>query len=399
MKTSLFLSYITLLAAAVHTSLPAQQDSTGRVVLQEEIYNRPFVVSSGPSLSVGGYVEGNTNYFATDGVSEGFSMELRRFNVFFYSSISRSITFISELEFEHGTEEIALETAQLDFEVDPALVFRGGILLVPIGGYNQNHDSPKWDFIERPLVSTEIIPSTLSQVGFGLYGKIPVGAAVLTYDGYIMNGLDDGIILNDLGRTYLQAGKSSEAFEEDNNGEPAYAGKLALSHSDFGEIGFSYFGGAYNRFKVEGERVDESRWLSIYAVDIGATIGKAELHGEIAMNMITVPDDLAEMFGTRQWGAYAEVVHPILNIALPGSKEGVLSAGLRLEHVDYNTGAFESTGENIGDHVSAVALGLSFRPNPGTVVRANFRRHWITDILGNAPVHHGGVQVGIASYF
>ncbi|MFT5859139.1 MAG: hypothetical protein ACI865_001236, partial [Flavobacteriaceae bacterium] len=51
---------------------------------------------------------------------------------------------LAELEFEHGTEEIALETALLDFELHSAFNFRAGIILPQIGMFNVNHDSPKW---------------------------------------------------------------------------------------------------------------------------------------------------------------------------------------------------------------------------------------------------------------
>jgi len=126
----------------------AQADST---TAQEGIYDRPFIGSLA-STSIGGYVEGNTNYHVEDGVSEGLSMELRRFNIFLFSQISERIRFLSELEFEHGTEEIALETALVDVQVRPSLIVRAGIILPPLGYFNQNHDSPKWDFVERPLV-------------------------------------------------------------------------------------------------------------------------------------------------------------------------------------------------------------------------------------------------------
>lgn len=85
-------------------------------------------------------------------------MELRRFNVFIYSNISRKIKFLSELEFEHGTAEIELETKQLDFEINQSLNFRMGILLPQIGMFNVNHDSPKREVIDRQLVSTMTIP-------------------------------------------------------------------------------------------------------------------------------------------------------------------------------------------------------------------------------------------------
>ena len=142
----------------------AQVDST---LAQEGIYDRPFI-GSVSNTAIGGYIEGNTNYFVEDGITKGFSMELRRFNIFMYSSISRRVRFLSELEFEHGTEEIALETALVDFQISPALVLRAGIILPPIGYLNQNHDSPKWDFVDRPLVTTGVIPSTLSVVAAGV---------------------------------------------------------------------------------------------------------------------------------------------------------------------------------------------------------------------------------------
>ncbi len=73
----------------------AQVDST---LAQEGIYNRPFIASVS-NTAIGGYIEGNTNYFVEDGITEGFSMELRRFNIFLYSAISQRVRFLSELEF------------------------------------------------------------------------------------------------------------------------------------------------------------------------------------------------------------------------------------------------------------------------------------------------------------
>src|SRR5690606_6359027 len=110
-------------AAFASPALEAQETDSTRRTVQEGIYARPVVGSLGRT-SVGGYVEGNTNHVVEDGVGEGFSMELRRFNVFLFSSLGSRIRFISELEFEHGTEEIALETALIDVAINPSLVIR-----------------------------------------------------------------------------------------------------------------------------------------------------------------------------------------------------------------------------------------------------------------------------------
>ena len=187
------------------------QTPTDTIANKDAIFARPFIFQGNlgqkTSTAIGGYLEGNTNYFVEDGIGDGFSMEMRRFNIFLYSSVSDRIRFLSELEFEHGTEEIALETALIDFEFHPALIFRAGVLLPPIGYFNQNHDGPKWEFIDRPLVSTTLIPSTLSEIGFGVHGNVPVNSSIFTYEAYLTNGLNDNVIGNSENRTSLAAGK------------------------------------------------------------------------------------------------------------------------------------------------------------------------------------------------
>jgi hypothetical protein len=372
-----------------------QSDST---LAQEGLYDRPFIGSLA-STSVGGYLEGNTNWFVEDGISEGFSMELRRFNIFLFSTISPRVRFLSELEFEHGTEEIALETALVDFLVRPELVLRAGILLPPLGYLNQNHDSPRWDFVERPLVSTGIIPSTLSEVGGGLYGKFLTRGAVLSYDVYLTNGLGDGVLDNEEGRTDIASGKHEEMFAEDNNGSPAISARVAARRPGLGEVGVSWYGGHYNAFRVDGVEVDERRWLGIAALDLGLSLGGVDVRAEAALARIDVPPGLAEVFGARQWGGHVDVIVPVWLPLLPGYDAAVLSLGLRAEHVDYNRGTFTSTGRDIGDEVSAIVPSLSFRPNPGTVFRVNYRYHWIRDFARNPVAHRAGLQLGFATYF
>jgi len=349
--------------------------------------------------SIGGYVEGNTNWFVEDGVSEGFSMELRRFNVFLFSQISQRVRFLSELEFEHGTEEIALETALVDLQIRPELTVRAGIILPPLGYLNQNHDSPRWDFVERPLVSTDIIPSTLSEVGGGIYGRLPLGRATLTYDAYLTNGLADGVVGNELGRTDVASGKSEELVGEDNNGSPALSGRIAIRSPSLGEAGVSYYGGHYNSFRVEGEEVEERRWLGIAALDFGGSLGPANVRGELAYATVDVPPGMVEIFGDTQWGGHVDVTLPLWRPRLTSYQNAVVAGALRLERVDYNVGEFVSTGEPIRDDVSALAVGLSMRPTPGTVFRANYRFHRIRDFAGNPTTRMAGFQVGFATYF
>jgi len=378
----------------------AQNDSIQ--TRQDAIYDRPFIISIGKiNTAIGGYLEGNTNYFVEDGVGEGFSMELRRFNIFLYSNISPSITLLSELEFEHGTEEIALETAIIDFEVNPALNFRAGILLPFIGLVNTNHDSPKWEFIDRPLSSTEIIPTTLSEVGFGFYGKFyPHINSIISYDAYLVNGLQEEIILNDQGKTHLPSGKTEEMFGEDNNGLPMYNARIGYSHRKLGEIGLSGYGGVYNRFRIEGEKVAEKQYLSIMAIDWSTQLKKLTIQGEFVLVNVEVDPAISEIYGTKQYGGFIEAVYPLIQRTILRFENSVINAGLRFERIDYNVGKFKTNiTTNIGDENTAIAFSLSLRPNASTIIRANYRYHWIQDNLGNPTARKAGFQFGIASYF
>ncbi len=384
------------LSALGHVAAAAQ--ATDSTLAQDGIYARPFI-GAVSIASIGGYVEGNTNYFVEDGVGDGFSMELRRFNLFLFSQISQRVRFLSELEFEHGTEEIALETALVDFQVRPELVIRAGIILPPLGFFNQNHDSPRWDFVERPLVSTDIIPSTLSEVGGGVYGRVGLAGLILSYDAYLTNGLTDAVVGNELGRTDIASGKGEELFAEDNNGSPALSGRVALREPSLGEVGFSYYGGYYNAFRVEGTDVDERRWLGITALDFGGAVGPAEVRGEVAYASIDVPPGMVEIFGDAQWGVHVDVTVPVWRPRMSGYPDARVAASVRLERVDYNVGTFASTGEPIRDEVTALVPSISFRLSAGTVLRANYRYHWTRDFVGNPTNRMAGFQLGFATYF
>lgn len=369
---------------------------------QDAVYNRPFIVSGQMgqrTAYVGGYVEGNTNYFITDGITDGFSMELRRFNMFLYAAVSPKIKFLSELEFEHGTEEIALEMAMLDFKVHSSLVLRGGILLPPVGYFNQNHDGPRWEFVERPLVSTTIIPATLSEMGFGLYGKIPTGEGqVFTYQAYMVNGLGEDIVGNNEGRTSLQAGKHASIVAEDNNGIPSFTGRTAFKNA-WGEFGVSYYGGVYNSFRADGIVLEPRRPMHLYAFDYQLQFGSLRILGEAAGVTANVPSGLDPRFGEQQWGMHTDVIYPVLQTSLLGWRNVTLNALFRGEYIDYNAGTFPSTGDKIYDELTALVPGVSLRFTSSTVLRFNYRYHWRRDLVGNPPARTAGFQFGFASYF
>ncbi|MER3523527.1 MAG: hypothetical protein C4326_05510 [Ignavibacteria bacterium] len=225
--------------------------------------------------------------------SEAFDAPIEGLIIF--SSISPHIKLTSELEFEHGTEEIKLETALLDIVLLDELTVRGGILFSPLGKFNLVHDGPRNEFTDRPLVSTRIIPTTLSEVGFGCYGAFtPYDNHRLTYEVYVVNGLNDDVILNGNG-TSIPEGRP-KTFDEDNNGSPALLGRLAWQSEFCLELGASVHTGVYNTFKKEGLVVDDKRRLTIVALDGEFRWNRLLLQREFARASIQIPPSLIGLF-------------------------------------------------------------------------------------------------------
>jgi len=290
----------------------------------------------------------------------------------------------------------------MDIELHPLLNLRGGIIMNPIGAFNQNHDGPKWEFIGRPFSATTIIPSTWSNVGFGIFGKYAKNNFVWAYETYLTNGFDDKIISNSENRTWLPASKQNpDRFEESFNGVPLVTAKTAVRHRKIGEIGLSWMGGVYNKFIEEGITLDKKRRVDLYAIDFNTTLSKIKTYitGEWVWAMVDVPETQPQEFGSKLQGGFIDIVQPILKRKILGWENSTLNLAFRTEYVDYNVGGFKETNENIADHLVAIVPGISFRPSQQTVIRFNYRYHWQTDLLGNPASKTAGIEFGFSTYF
>ncbi|MBA3647636.1 MAG: hypothetical protein H0W62_03640 [Chitinophagales bacterium] len=377
-------------------------DTLKQIMNMDAIYNRPALKYDKLPVSLGGYVEANYQYLGTDGISEGHQFQFRRLTLFVSSTISKRIKFLSEIEFEPADKEIAIEFAAVDVEFHPLLNLRGGMIVNPIGAFNQNHDGPKWEFIDRPISATQMLPATWSNAGFGLYGKYYKKDWMFGYELYATSGFDNSIIENDQNRTSLPAAKeNAERFEENNSGEPLITGKIAVKNTKVGEVGLSYMGGAYNKFQDDGLQLDDKRKVNVFAVDLKTTINKTKTNfiGEWAWVFVDVPETYSQQFGNKQRGGFLDIVQPVLNRTILGWNNSVLNLACRLEYVDYNVGKFTETKEKIADDVWSVMPAISFRPSAQTVFRLNYRIQKQRDLLGNPPANTAGISFGISTYF
>jgi hypothetical protein len=377
-------------------------DTVQQTMNMDAVYNRPFIKVGKLPVSLGGYMEANWQHMGTDGISEGHQFQFRRLTLFVSSTISKHLKFLSEIEFEDGGKEIAIEFAALDVELHPLLNFRGGIIMNPIGAFNQNHDGPKWEFTDRPVSATQLLPATWSNAGFGLYGKYYSNDWMFGYETYLSGNFDNSIIDNEENKTFLPAAKENpDRFEDINSGLPLFTGKIAVRNSKICEIGFSYMGGVYNKFQEDEIKIDDKRRVDVFAIDFNSTISKLNtfITGEWTWINVDVPSTYTQQYGTRQQGGFLDIVQPLIKWDMRGWENATLNIACRLEYVDWNIGKFNETGESIGDNMWSIMPAISFRPTTLTVFRLNYRYMQQQDILGNPPAKTGGFSFGISTYF
>ena len=272
----------------------------------------------------------------------------------------------------------------------------------PIGAFNQNHDGPKWEFVDRPVSATQMLPATFSNAGFGIYGKKYSQDWVFAYEAYVTNGFNDRVIDNSDGRTSLPAVKEDkDRFEESFNGSPLLTGKLAIRNKKIAEVGISYMGGIYNKFEDDGLVIDKRRRADVIAVDANSTLRGINtfINAEWAWVMVDVPATYTQQYGDKQQGGFIDIVQPVFKRKLFGFEKSVINLACRLEYVDWNVGSFRETGGNIADDFVSIVPALSWRPSPQTVIRLNYRYSWQQDLLGNPPARTAGFQAGFSTYF
>jgi len=353
------------------------------------IYDRPFIAREIGRTRFGGYAETAFRYEREEGVKEELSFGVERFNLFAFAPVSERVRLVSEIEFEEGGEEVKIELAIIDFEIHTALVFRGGILLSPLGRFNIAHDSPANEVNDRPLVSTQIIPTTLSEAGMGFYGALYPGArSRVTYEVYAVNGFHEGLIEESPDGTRIALGKSNF---EDNNAHPSIVGRVAASPTPALEIGLSAHAGPYNVYRVEGLDVDERRDLTILAADVDWTWRRFGFLGEYAEASIDVPAASGGLFARNQRGFYLQGRARFLEDAfttLPGSW---FTAVTRYDLVDFDA-------DRRGDSARRLTLGLNLRPTSETVFKLDYFHQWVRDRF-DVETRGAGIILGAASYF
>ena len=207
--------------------------------------------NGGKSITVAGYGEVHFNQQFADTLRHNGKMDVHRVIMFLGYKFTDKTFFVTELEFEH-VNQLYVEQAFLQHNLNQNINFRTGLMLIPMGIVNEYHEPTTFNGVERPNVDNKIIPTTWREIGAGFSGKFP--RASLRYQLYAVNGLlsYDGVgkIGGNSGyRSGRQKGANSIFTTPNITGKVDFYGVKGL------KIGLSgYFGGtqstAYDNLDV-----------------------------------------------------------------------------------------------------------------------------------------------------
>ncbi|MEK7368167.1 MAG: hypothetical protein AABZ62_00755 [Planctomycetota bacterium] len=381
--------------------VPEQSDKFAKEKLSGQfggIYTKPFLRRMGRNTYLGGYMD--ASYRKQERQQPFF--EVLRFVPFIYADVSDRVKVAAEIEFEHGganrrtgvigdsgstglsnqlNGEVKLEFATVDFLIKDWINYRAGIILVPLGKYNLVHDAPLQDLVDRPLVDTRIIPTTLSQAGMGFYGSFyPTEMSKLDYEIYATNGFGNNI-------SSINGIRDARLFryDRDNNSSPGIVGRVAFSPFLGLEFGGSFYLNKY----------DKNNWFNIGALDFAFQKGPFELVGEgayidierdkrIKTTQTTVPPN---MFGYYIEPRFHFMPEFVRNLAPNFFKEdSTFTLAGRWDQVDTGFDRRDSRG----------TIGFNFRYTEDTVFKIDYE--WDHENRRSTEADNTFV-FGVASYF
>ncbi len=373
------------------------QARTKRLGTQGGIFAKPFLSGGESRTYIGGYLD--LEYRDAQGSNRSFRQH--RFIPFIYSQVSEQVRVAAEIEFEDGGTdsegddgETKVEFAIVDWVPSEALGFRAGAILAPLGKFNLVHDSPANDLTDRPLLDTNVIPTTFTEAGAGIFGSFyPGEEGRLDYELYMVNGFD-GLEADATSPTGFTSNLSTSAgtrdarpsLRTDNNNSIAGVGRVGYSPFLGAELGASAHAGRYD------ERADNT--LVIWALDgIWVPTPPLELLGEVARAEIE-RDTLARASGVPDdfWGYYLQANYHFMPEALENrwprifGPESTFTAVARWDHIELDD-----------ERRQRSTLGLNFRPIEDTVFKFDYQFNY--EDGGRNRVHNDAVLFSVATYF
>ena len=357
------------------------QQTAKTVVADTEQYGLGAAASkvyrSEGGVSLGGYgemlyqnVAGTNDAGSRVGARDNFDM-LRAVLYAGYKFNDRVI-FNSETEFEHGSTgsggEVSVEFAYLDFLATKNVGIRTGLLLVPMGFINEQHEPTAFLGARRPLTERSVIPATWREMGAGAFGE----HGPVSWRAYVVTGLNAARF--SAGGVRSGRGNGAQSLAEDF----ALTGRLDYAPVVGTVLGASaYSGNAGQGALVNGERLDarvtmwdlhaETRFrgVSLRGLFVRGTIDDAASINRL--NNLTGAASVGESFG----GWYAEAAYDLA--ALRGFGQQSIAPFVRYEKLDTQRSVPAGCARNGANEQTLRTFGVQYKPIPQTVIKLDYQ--------------------------
>ena len=359
---------IFILAILLTSSLVFAQTNNNEVIdntLQQNAATRVLSNVSNSQLTIGGY--GEITYNQPEG--DNGEMDIQRLVVLLGYKFNDKVQFVTEIEFEH-VKEVFVEQAFVQYSLSDNLNLRGGLMLIPMGIINEYHEPTTFNGVERPAISSSIVPTTWREIGIGVSGKSD--EASLKYQAYLFNGfssVNGDKVLG--GKNGLRNGRQKGAQSTFNT--PNLSTKFDYYGIQGLRLGLAgYFGRTQAEDdvdKIDGADVG----ISMIGLDARYKKGRFSARGEFINASLSDTESYNSLnsadLGSKLQGWYLETAYNLLS----QEKEQQLWAFARYEDYDTHASTEGSLLKNNSFDRSDITLGLSYKVAPGAVFKADYQ--------------------------
>ncbi|MFQ5890317.1 MAG: hypothetical protein ACE5JR_09735 [Gemmatimonadota bacterium] len=249
-------------------------------------------------------------------------------NLILLGWIVDDVTVGAEVEYEHAGEEIALEYGYLAYTGIRNLRLAAGKFIIPFNRWNKDLH-PTWvsKMPGRPLVYSNVFPSTYSDVGVWATGGLSIGIGNrFTYDLYVVNGLEGDPDASSF--RGLRGNDREKQFKDDNK---AVGGRLGVELASGLGLGFSGYTGEYA----------PDLQMSFVGGDIDYRLEELELRAEV----VHARQDLTTGDTNERTGFYAQAAY-----GLGAVSEGLanLEPVVRFSWVNFEGDASDTSELGVG---------------------------------------------------
>jgi hypothetical protein len=382
-----FVSSLPLTAAADPDPSPPQEDNEYRSVYglgpaSSQVYHRTR------GLSIGGYAE----FFVEREVKDRIpgrdfnTADFARYVQYVGYRFDEHFVFNAAVALEHASTAanwtgqggtVQLEYGWLDLLVHPAVNFRAGLLLMPVGLLNELREPLSFHGVLRPAVEQIIIPTTWSELGVGIFGDFLPG---LSYKLYITGGLN--------GRNFTEEGwrGGRQGGNQPLGESAALTFRLDYRLREILQVGFSlFYGGAGQGFSSPALPSDQSTRTLLFEGHVALRLRGFELKALAAYGTLSGARELtlslpsgAGLLGSDLYGWYVEAAYDLW--PLFSTRKLYLAPFFRFERYNTQSGVPDVPGltANANLDTSILEAGVSFRPHRQIVIKASYRDTYST---------------------